>query len=151
MLITWGYRGREAEGDPMLTVTLGVPAPMAGIHSSAWHLLTSGQEPRGGVWTRFSVLYPRRATSGSHSANSQSSVAAGSPITEQQPCVLRSQPQEDSHRTLSPALAFGAGLQELGAELLRLCRTLRHQGPGNKQTLTQRSGKSGGEIKLGKK
>ena len=34
----WVCRVREAEGDAsMLTVTSGVPAPMAGVHSSAWH------------------------------------------------------------------------------------------------------------------
>lgn len=41
----WVDRGREAGGDPMVTVTSGVPAVMAGIHSTAWHLHTRRQEP----------------------------------------------------------------------------------------------------------
>lgn len=83
------------------------------------------------------------------------------PSLKKQPCVLRSHPQEDSHRTLSPALAFGAGLQELGAELLRLSWTLRHPWPWEQADSDSEglglvmlmfwSGKSGGEIKLGKK
>lgn len=88
-------------------------------------------------------------------------MAAGSPFAEQQLCVLRFQPQEDSHRTLSPTLAFGAGLQKLEAELLRLSWTLRHPGPWEQADSDSEglgavmlmfwSGKSGGEIKLGKK
>lgn len=75
--------------------------------------------------------------------------------------MLRSQPQEDAHRNFSPALAFGAGLQELGAELLRLSWTLRHPGPWEQADSDSEglgavmlmfwSGKSRGEIKLSKK